>query len=140
MSEEVKAGDAVLYVPCVRTHWSDKDARGQYVFEFVATRDSKGVRAGEAVPIRAAPPEMGGGCPHGFTRGPDGELHTWDGHTVRPGACKAPWPATVVKTYPDGTADIDAKDPNGCVTHHKEKIRRDENKGSDTFYVPGGES
>ncbi len=144
---EVKVGDSVLYVPCVATHWSDRDFAGRLVFEFVATKDARGVRAGEVVPIRAAPPDMGRDCPHGFTRGADGELHTWDGYTVKPGKCKKPWPAKVVAIHEDGTADLDVTDASGAAVHHKMRVKQSDDKTtSNTWHISpispgvGGES
>jgi hypothetical protein len=134
----LQPGDKVLYVPCVETHWHDRDHRGDLVFEFVhhedgppahATRahqrSKKGeaIRAGAFAIIHPDSPhaELAHGLPLGRieTRDKDGVLTTSKGHKIRPHRHTKAWDAVVVRVNADGTVDLDIIHPNGYEIHHK---------------------
>lgn len=133
---EIKVGDKVWYVPCVQTHWLDRDARGDPVFHFVHAGDGPPVvrfqkRAAEGDPVprghfAVCHPESEHAAkadqlPLGRVerRDADGTLHTSKGHKLKPSRHVRAWEATVVRVNADGSCDLDIQHPNGYETHHK---------------------
>jgi hypothetical protein len=111
----VKVGDKVKYMPS-QDHWLDTDSRGQLLFEvFQGKTDTR----------------------YYGPSGGHGRGQRWlPAIALRPGKSLRLWNAKITAVYPDGTASLEVKHPNGCSILYINRIRQDDNQSFDSWHVP----
>jgi len=111
---EVAEGDTVAFVPGL-CHSRDRDARGDFVFEFVHLHDAPNTAHCHKKGDKACLELLGSiNSKDGAKYDHDTHcLHTAGGHVVKAVKPKGSWQATVLRVGADGKAELLIQHPHG---------------------------
>lgn len=124
MSAEVKADDRVLWVPGIdRAH--DRGGSGEYAWVWQNTKTGEELDARHMGALHRLDPAK-----------IDSPLVNEKDQICAPVRPRKAYEGVVRAVRPDGSADLDIRDPNGCATMHHDAVAHNPGKAPDTFHLP----